>query len=326
MRRREFIGLVGSAAVSAPFVAHAQQAALPIIGILHPGSPETSAEFITGFRTGLSEMGFAEGQNVTLDYRWAYTRFDRLPELAADLINRRVKMLAVSGPLAAQAAKEKTTTIPIIFALGADPIELGLVASLNRPGGNVTGITSLNTELVPKRLGLLRELIPTATRFAMLVNPDSPNAARQATEVRTAASASGREIEILAARTAGDIDAAFTNLVQNQANALVVGADPLFIDRRVHLISLTMRNAVPAIYPSRQFPDIGGLMSYGTSATGLNRELGVYAGRILKGDKPSDLPVMQATKFELVVNSYTAKLLGIMLPHSLLAQADEVIE
>jgi putative ABC transport system substrate-binding protein len=326
MKRRAFITLLGGAAAGWPLTAHAQQAAMPVIGILHPGSPEPTASFVTSFRNGLSEMGYVEGQNVAIEYRWAYNNFDRLPELAADLVRRRVAIIAVNGPPAVQAAKAATTTIPIVFSIGADPVELGLVASLNRPSGNVTGITSVNVELTSKRLGLLLELVPGATRFAVLVNPNSPNAEPLTRDAQTTASAMSRQIDIFAAGTIRDIDAAFASLVQMRAEALLVSADPLFVNRRVQLVSLAIRHAVPAIYPNRQSPEAGGLMSYGTSATDLVRHAGIYAGRILKGEKPADLPVMRATKFELVINLYTAKLLGITVPATLLAQADEVIE
>jgi putative ABC transport system substrate-binding protein len=237
-----------------------------------------------------------------------------------------VAIIAVNGPPAVQAAKAATTTIPIVFSIGADPVELGLVASLNRPSGNVTGITSVNVELTSKRLGLLLELVPGATRFAVLVNPNSPNAEPLTRDAQTTALAIRRQIDIFAAGTNRDIDTAFASLVQKRADALLVSADPLFVNRRVQLISLAMRHAVPAIYPNRQSPEAGGLMSYGTSATDLVRQAGIYAGRILKGEKPADLPVMRATKFELVINLYTAKLLNITVPATLLAQADEVME
>jgi putative ABC transport system substrate-binding protein len=324
--RRQFISALGGAAAAWPIVARAQQPAMPAIGILHPGSPEPNAAFATAVRKGLDEMGYVEGSNVTIEYRWAQNNFDRLPELAADLVRRRVAVLVVSGPPAAQAAKAATTTIPIVFTIGADPVELGLVASLNRPGGNVTGITSMNVELMSKRIGLLLELLPTAARFAVLVNPNSPNARPVTNGALASASAIGRQIDVFAAGTIPDIDRAFADLMQKRSDALLVSADPLFVDRRVQLVSLAIRYGVPVLYSSRAFTEAGGLMSYGINGTDQNRQAGTYAGHILKGDKPADLPVMQATKFELVINLYTAKLLGITVLATVLAQANEVIE
>jgi putative ABC transport system substrate-binding protein len=324
--RREFISVLGGAAVAWPNVALAQQPAMPVIGILHPGSPEPNAAFVMAVRKGLDEMGYVEGSNVTIEYRWAQNNFDRLPELVADLVRRRVTVLIVSGPPAAQAAKAATMTIPIVFTLGANPVELGLVASLNRPGGNVTGITSMNVELIPKRLGLLLELVPAAVRFAVLINPNSPNAEPVTKDALASASAIGRQIDVFTAGNIPDIDRVFADLMQKRSDALLVSADPLFADRHVQLVSLAVRYGVPVLYPGRGYTEAGGLMSYGTNATDQNRQAGAYAGHILKGEKPADLPVMQATKFELVINLYTAKLLGITVPASLLAQANDVIE
>jgi putative ABC transport system substrate-binding protein len=325
LRRREFIAALGGAAAW-PLTARAQQRAMPVIGVLQPGSPKPNDYYMTAFRKGLIERGYFEGQNVAIEYRWAHDAFDRLPEMAADLVGRGVAVLAASGPPAARAAKGATTTIPIVFSIGVDPVQLGLVASLNRPGGNVTGITSMNVELMSKRVGILLELVPAAARFAVLVNPNSPNAEPLTRDAHATASAIGRQIDVFTADTIRDIDTAFSSLVQKRADALLVSADPLFGDRRIQLISLAIRHAVPAIYSGRAFPEAGGLMSYGTDLRDQVRQQAIYAARILKGDKPADLPVMRADKFEFILNLYTANLLGITVPETLLAQAGEVIE
>jgi putative ABC transport system substrate-binding protein len=306
----------------------AQQAGVPVVGYLHPGSPEPNAFLVAAFREGLSETGFVEGRNVSLEFRWAQDDNARLPELAADLVRRRVAIIATPGSTAASlAAKAATTTIPIVFQIAADPIEVGLVASLNQPGGNVTGVVSMNAELGAKRLGLLQALVPGTTRFALLVNPTNPNIAEtQSRDVQAAASATGRQLEIFTASTNRDIDAAFASLVQKRVDALVVSPDPLFANRRLQLATLAVRYAVPAIYPDRLYAEAAGLMSYGSSRTDPVRQAGIYTGRILKGEKPADLPVMRPTRFEFVINLQTARTLGIEVPATLLALADKVIE
>jgi putative ABC transport system substrate-binding protein len=326
--RREFITLLGSAAVAWPLAARAQQPAMPVVGFLHHGPPEELAPLIAGFRKGLSETGYVEGQSVAIEFRWANNQMDRLPELAADLVRRRVAVIAtpLSTP-AALAAKAATASIPIVFGVGTDPVQAGLVPSFNRPGGNVTGIVLLNWELGPKRLGFLHQLLPRAARFAVLVRPDNPDVVEPfIKEVEMAAAAVGKQIEILTARSNPDIDVAFASLVQKRADGLLVSSDTPFVNRRVQLVGLSLRHAVPAIYPWREAVEIGGLMSYGASLTDAYRQAGVYTGRILKGEKPADLPVMQSTKFEFVINLNTAKVFGLSFPPGLLAIADEVIE
>ena len=306
--RREFITLLGSAAVAWPLAARAQQPAMPVVGFLHHGPPEELAPLIAGFRKGLSETGYVEGQSVAIEFRWANNQMDRLPELAADLVRRRVAVIAtpLSTP-AALAAKAATASIPIVFGVGTDPVQAGLVPSFNRPGGNVTGIVLLNWELGPKRLGFLHQLLPRAARFAVLVRPDNPDVVEPfIKEVEMAAAAVGKQIEILTARSNPDIDVAFASLVQKRADGLLVSSDTPFVNRRVQLVGLSLRHAVPAIYPWREAVEIGGLMSYGASLTDAYRQAGVYTGRILKGEKPADLPVMQSTKFEFVINLNTA--------------------
>ena len=326
MRRRDFIALLGGAAAW-PLAARAQPTAVPIVGYVHPDSPQSIAGLLAAFREGLSETGYVEGQNVAIEYRWAENDLSRIPELVADLVRRRVAVIATPGSsVAALAAKAATTTIPIVFSLGLDPVQLGLVASLSRPGGNITGVNSVSNELMTKRLGLLHELLPTATHFAVLVNPKNPTAESLKKDMETAAAALGAQIEFFTAGTGVDIDAAFASLVQRRPDALLVHPDNLFINRRVHLTMLAARHAVPAIYPLRPDAEAGGLMSYGTKLADAHRQAGVYTGRILKGAKPADLPVVQPTKFEFVINLQTAKTIGLTVPETLLARADEVIE
>jgi putative tryptophan/tyrosine transport system substrate-binding protein len=327
LRRRDFITLLGGAATW-PLAAEAQAQTqeVPVVGFLNHGSP-SSAQTVAAFRKGLSESGYVEGRNVAIEYRWAQFDNDRLPELAADLVRRRVAVIAtsVSTP-ASLAAKAATSTIPIVFGIGTDPVEAGLVASFNRPGGNVTGVSGMNWELTAKRLSLLHELLPRAGRFAALVNPKDPNADVFTRDVKAAAIAIGREIDIVTASSNRDIDIAYSSLVSKKADALLIGPDGVFFARRVQLIALSLRHAVPAIYPWREAIEIGGLMSYGSSFAKIFREVGIYAGRILKGEKPVDLPVLRASKFDFVINLQTAKVLGLEIPPTLLALADEVIE
>ena len=327
MIRREFITLLGGATVAWPIAARAQQAALPIVGFVYPSVPELSAGIVAAFRKGLNETGFVEGRNVTIEFRFGYNDIAQLPKLAADLVDRRVAVIATPGSTpSALAAKAATTTIPIVFGIGPDPVEIGLVASLNRPGGNVTGISSMNAELGAKRLGFLHELLPSAVRFAVLVNPNNRNAEPLTRDAQATASAIGRQIEIFAASSAREIDAAFVSLLQKRADALLVSPDPLFDSRRVQLVTLATHHRLPTIYSFRENVEIGGLMSYGSSAAERDRQVGIYTGRILKGEKPADLPVLRAAKFEFVINLQTAKILGLNVPPSLLAIADEVIE
>jgi putative ABC transport system substrate-binding protein len=327
MRRREFIRLLGGAAVAWPLSARAQQPAMPVIGFLHPGSAEANTTNVAAFRKGLSEGGYFDGRNVTIEYRWADNNFARLPELADDLVRHRVAAIAITGSGAATlAAKSATTTIPIVFSTAADPIQTGLIASLNRPGGNVTGISNLGNELTAKRLGLLHELVPGAARFAMLINPATLGTESVSADVQAAAASIGRQIEFVHATNSHEIDSAFASIVRTHADGLLLAPNPLFVNRRIQLVTLAARHALPAIYYSRQFPEVGGLMSYGPDSADPARLVGVYVGRILKGEKPADLPVMQATKFELIINLQTARTLGITIPTTLLATADEVIE
>jgi len=304
-----------------------QQKAMPVIGFLSSVSPGPLAGFVSAFRQGLSEAGYVEGQNLAIEYSWAEGRYDRLPALAAELVDRKIDMIVTTGgTVSARAAKSATSTIPIVSVFGGDPVADGLVASFARPGGNLTGLSILVRELMPKRLELLTELIPQAGVIALLVNPSNPNAERIIPEVQEAARAKGVPLHVLKAGTEGEIDAAFATLVQLHAGALVVAADPYFNSRREQLVTLAARHAVPAIYEWREFATAGGLISYGTSLLAVYRQVGIYTGRVLKGEKPADLPVQQPTTFELVVNLNTAKALGLTVPPSILSRADEVIE
>ena len=327
MRRREFVTLLGGAAAW-PLAARAQQPAMPVIGFLHSASAAAFAAPLAAFRKGLSEAGYVEGQNVAVAYRWAEGQNDRLPALAAELARQRVAVIATPGSTATTlAAKVATATIPIVFSIGTDPVKIGLVASLNRPGGNATGISDFGAEIAAKRLGLLHELLPTATRFGVLVNPDNPYLTESfVTELQTAASAIERQIEVVTASTNGDIDTAFATLIKKRADALLISPDPLFFTRRVQLITLAVRHALPALYHRRELPEAGGLMSYGSDLSDQFRQTGVSVGRILKGEKPAEMPVQLPTRFEFVINLQTAKTIGIEIPATLLAAADEVIE
>ena len=329
MRRRDFIKVVGGSAVTWPLAARAQQQhPMPVVAFLKSTTPDDSAHLVRAFRQGLSEAGFAEGRNVTIEYRWAENQLDRLPELVAELVRRRVAVIATPADTPATfVAKAATATIPIVFEIGGDPVGSGLVASYNQPGGNVTGITSMNLELNAKLLGLLHELLPQAARFAVLVNPNNSTIAEATiTDARAAAMSIGRQIEVLTASTNREIDMAFASLGPKQVDALLVNNDPFFNSRRVHLITLATYHRLPTIYPYREMVEAGGLMSYGANLPDLVRQAGVYSGRVLKGERPADLPVLRATKFELVINLQTAKTFGLVVPPTLLARADEVIE
>ena len=328
MRRREFIALLGGAAAAWPLAARAQQAGMPVIGFLDSRSLDALTDRLRGFRQGLKDTGYVGGENVAIEYRWAENQFDRLPVLAAELVRRQVAVIVTSGgATAASAAKAATTTIPIVFTVVEDPVRLGLVASLARPGGNLTGINFLSGELTAKRLELLRALVPAATRVAVLVNPaNARNTETTLRDVEPAARAMGQQIQVLNASTSREIDTAFATIVRERPDALFVGGDAFFSARRVQLALLAGRHGVPAIYSDREYADAGGLMTYGSNIVDVYRQVGVYAGRILKGAKPADLPVVQSSKFELVINHQTARMLGLTVPPSLLATADEVIE
>jgi len=326
MRRREFIALLSSGAAAWPLGARAQQTAMPVLGFLHPASLHAAGDQLRAFHQGLKEAGFVDGQNVAIEYRWADNRTDRLPELAAELVRRRVAVIATVGT-SAFAVKAATTTIPIVFVGGEDPVKLGLVASLARPGGNLTGINFFAAELAAKRLEFLRQLVPAATRVAVLVNPAFGTLTEiTLRDVEAAARAMGLQIQVLNANTSHEIDAAFEIIGREQPDALIVGPGPFFNSRRVQMAQLAARYAVPAIHTTRLEAEAGGLMSYGPSLTDAFRQVGAYTGRILKGAKPADLPVVQSSKFELVINAHTARMLRLTVPTTLLAIADEVIE
>ena len=327
MKRREFMSLVGGAACAWPLAARAQQPAMPVIGLLDPRSPDAMADRLRAFRLGLKDVGYVEGENVTIIYRFAEDQNDRLPELAAELVRRQVTVIAASATTAAPAAKAATTTIPIAFIAAEDPVRLGLVASLARPGGNLTGINFFSSELAAKRLDLLHELLPRAARIAVLVNPaNATNTASILRDVEAAARPIGLQVQVLNASTGPEINAAFENVGRDRPDALFVGPDTFLIARRIQVVQLAAFHRLPAVYPARDFLEVGGLMSYGTNIMDAFRQLGIYAGRILKGAKPADLPVVQSSKFELVINAETARMLGLTVPDKLLVAADEVIE
>jgi putative ABC transport system substrate-binding protein len=327
MRRREFLSVIGGAAATWPLAARAQQPAMPVIGFLNAASAKGYARPLSGFLTGLGETGYVDGRNVAIEYRWAEEQNDRLAMMVADLVQRQVAVIAATTSRAVLAAKAATTTIPIVFEVGDDPIRLGLVASLSRPGGNITGVTQTNVEIAPKRLQMLHELLPTSRIFGLLVNPADPALTETTTkEVQTAALSLGLEVHVLNASTERDLDAVFANLSQLRAGGLVIGGGPFFTGHSEQLAALTVRNAVPAIFQDREFAMAGGLMSYGAAFADAYRLAGNYVGRILKGDKPADLPVQQVAKVEMYINLKTAKALGLTVPQSLLGRADEVIE
>ena len=327
LKRREFISLLGGAAAW-PLAAGAQQPKVPVVGFLHPGSAEPNASLLAAFRKGLAEAGYIEGRNVAIEFRWAHGENSRLVEMAADLVQRQVAVIVTPiGTVTALAAKKATATIPIIFSAGTDPVKAGIVASLRRPGGNVTGVNYMAVELSTKRLSLLHELMPSAARTALLVNPANPVPAETiAKDTEAAAETIGRHIDVYKAETSREIEMAFAALVRDKADAFLVGADPFFVDRRVQIVTLATRYLLPTVHFQREFAEIGGLMSYGASNFGRYREVGIYTGRILNGEKPADMPVVQPTEFELVINLSTARAIGVTVPPSLLAQANEAIE
>ena len=325
--RREFMGAIGSAAAAWPVAARAQQPAMPVVGFLNAASAQSYAQQLSAFHKGLSEVGYVDGHNIAIEYRWAEGRNDRLPAMAADLVTRQVAVIAATSTPAALAAKAATATRPIVFETAADPVQLGLVASLDRPGGNVTGVTQTNVEVASKRLELLHELLPTATIMALLVNPADPDLAKSTSgEVLSAAHTLGLELHVLNASTESDFDEVFAKIIQLQVRGLVIGSGPFLTSRSEQLAALALRHAVPAVFQWRQFTAAGGLMSYGADVTESYRLAGNYTGRILKGDKPANLPVQQAIKVELFLNLKTAKALGLTIPLPLLGRADEVIE
>jgi putative tryptophan/tyrosine transport system substrate-binding protein len=326
MKRREFLTLVGGTTAAWPLAARAQPSALPVIGFLNVASPEGFANYVAAFRNGLKEIGYVEGQNVAIEYRWAEGHYDRLPEMAADLVRRQVSVIVANTP-ANLVAKNTTSTIPIVFTTGVDPVQLGLVSNLRRPGGNVTGVSQLNAQLGPKRLELARELMPTATVITLLVNPSDPSGAeRLSKEMHGAAAPLGLQVDVVRAGTDTEIEAAFAGFAHPKIGVMVIGADAFFSAKSQLLAELSRRYAVPAIYQTSEFTNAGGLMSYGGSVTDSYHLAGTYTGRILKGEKPADLPVQQSTKVQLFVNLRTAKALGLTVPLSLLGRADEVIE
>jgi len=324
--RRKFLATLAGAAAW-PLAAHAQQGRLPTIGFLHGGFSESNEHRIAAFRKGLNETGYIDSENVAIEFRWAHDQTGRLPELAADLVRRQVAVIVTPGSTtSAHAAKAATSTIPIVFGMGGDPVNEGLVQGLARPGGNITGVAFMTEELGAKRLGLLHELLPSATRVAHLVNPSNPLTAPLVADVQTAASSIGMQIEVITATNKNEIDLAFANMAQNRADALLIGGDALLYGRRLQIAILAARHAVATVFTNRDFPEAGGLMSYGPNTTDMVRQVGIYTGRILKGEKAADLPIIQATKFELVINLQTAKTIGVEIPATLLARADEVIE
>jgi putative tryptophan/tyrosine transport system substrate-binding protein len=327
VKRRKFIALLGGAAAAWPLAARAQQPAMPVIGFLNSTSPDGSTERLRGFRQGLKDTGYVEHENVAVEYRWAENQLDRLPELAAELVRRQVAVIAALNTVSALAAKAATTTIPIVFIVGEDPVRLGLVASLARPDGNLTGVNLFSGELTAKRLELLREMVPQAARIAVLVNPAfAPDTETTLRDVQSAARAMGLQIQVLNASTSREIDAAFATFAHERPDAVFVGIDVFFNGRRAQLVNLASRHAVAATFANRDFAEIGGLMSYGSNIVDSWRQAGVYTSRILKGAKPAELPVLQATKFELVINAQTARMLGLAVPDKLISIADEVIE
>jgi putative tryptophan/tyrosine transport system substrate-binding protein len=327
MRRRDFITLIGSMAVACPLTARAQQPLMPVIGFLHSASPEPFAQLVAAFREGLKDAGYVEGQNVAIEYRWANGQYDRLPALASDLVKRQVAVIAAAGGSpSGLAAKKATATIPIVFSAGDDPVKVGLVASLNHPGENITGVSVLIGALDAKKLGLLREIVPKATVIGVLENPTLAAVKDRLRSVQEAARSAGQQIQVFFASDEPTLEATFPRLAQSGVGALVVGADPFFNSQRDQLVALTARYAIPAIYETREYVVAGGLMSYGTKLAEGYRQVGIYTGRILKGDKPGDLPIVQSSKFELVINMKTAHALGLAVPNSMQLLADEVIE